>query len=365
MQETCDTIYQMLKTRAERAPQGNAIVAPGRGPLTYALLLQQVEHFAHSLHEMGVGQNDRVAIVLPNGPEIAVAFLGVACCTTAAPLNPAYRENEFDFYLSNLNAKALIVQAGIESPARASAKQKSIPIIELSAATENGAGLYALTCDRVPALNQDGLAQAEDVALILYTSGTTAKPKMVPLTHRNLLVSAANIAATLQLTDADRCLNVMPLYHIHGLVGALLSCLTAGASVALPPLFEPDLFFDWLNDLRPTWYTAVPTIHQAIVRQAKDRLATLPRYLRFIRSSSAPLPPKLMAELEDLFKVPVIEAYGMTEAAHQIASNLIPPDHRRAGSVGIAAGSQIGVVDATGKPCHPGRAGRLSCADLT
>ena len=155
-------------------------------------------------------------------------------------------------------------------------------------------------------------------------------------------MSARNIAQSLELTASDRCLNVMPLFHVHGLVGALLSSISSGASVVCCPGFVAPKFFEWVDEFRPTWYTAVPTIHQSVVARASKPQS---HSFRFIRSCSSALAPSLMEEMESAFGVPVIEAYGMTEAAHQMASNPLPPGKRKPGSVGIAAGPEIAIMD--------------------
>jgi acyl-CoA synthetase (AMP-forming)/AMP-acid ligase II/acyl carrier protein len=336
-------IHQWLKVRAEQAPDTIALMAPGRAPLTYSRLYRLVDDVVKTLNAMGVGRNDRVAIVLPNGPEMAAAFLAVAAGATSAPLNPTYREKEFDFYLSDLCLKALIIHSGINSPARSVAKARAIPILELSPVGKEGIFTLGTAESSVPACK--GWAGPEDVALVLHTSGTTSRPKMVPLTQRNLSASAYHIAATLGLTEKDRCLNVMPLFHIHGLTGAVLSSLAAGGSVVCTPGFDVSQFFSWSEEFRPTWYTAVPTMHQALLSLASSNHAIVPHSsLRFIRSSSAPLVPKLMEQLEQVFGVPVIESYGMTEAAHQITSNPLPPRKRKPGSVGVAAGPEVAVM---------------------
>src|SRR5262245_39829554 len=214
-EELC--IHRLLRSHAQRITDAIAIAAAGRKPLTYSRLLSQIDYVVNILNAAGVGRNDRVALVLPDGPEAAMAFLGVAAGATCAPLNPHYRASEFDFYLSVLKANALIVQSGIDSPAIAVAQKHSIPMIELSPRPEANGGLFDLKGEEQSSLFHGGFAQAEHVALILYTSGTTSRPKMVPLTHSNLLASARHIAATLRLTAEDRCLNIMPLFHIHGL----------------------------------------------------------------------------------------------------------------------------------------------------
>ena len=225
------SIYQLLKIRAEKNPEAIAILAPKHPALPYGCLLTQVESTVESLRGFGINRNDRVAIVVPNGPAMAVAFVGVAAGATCAPLNPAYRTDEFDFYISDLNAKALIIWSDMDSPARDVARKTHIPIIELTPTLDAEAGIFELTGKKLTSSATDGFAQPDDIALVLHTSGTTSRPKLVPLTHRNICSSSHNISFTLELTENDRCLNVMPLFHIHGLIGAVLSSLTAGASV--------------------------------------------------------------------------------------------------------------------------------------
>jgi oxalate---CoA ligase len=343
------TLAQLIAAHAEHAPDTVALLAPDRPSLSYHQLLAHVQEVVLTLTAWGVGRSDRVAIVLPNGPEMAAAFLAVSACATSAPLNPAYRAEEFEFYLADLEARAVIVRKEDDSPVRAVAQGQGIPILELSSGLNVAAGLFTLRGGPRAAPVQEGIARPEDVALVLHTSGTTARPKLVPLTHGNLCTSASNTRHALALTQSDRCLNVMPLFHIHGLVGALLSSLAAGGSVVCTPGFSAPQFFPWLEAFRPTWYTAVPTMHQTIVAQAQaDRDLIVRCPLRLIRSSSAALPPTVLTQLEATFNAPVIESYGMTEAAHQMASNPLPPGQRKAGSVGKAAGPEVAVMDEAG-----------------
>ncbi len=356
-----DNIYHLLQTQAERRPDAIAIAAPGRAPLTYGALRIQVDYIANMLHALGVGRNDRVAIVLPNGPEMAVTFIGVAASATSAPLNPAYRAGEFDFYLSDLNARALIVQADMDSPARAVAQAHHIPVIELSPRLEAEAGVFTLTGEARSHAMRPGFAQSHDIALVLHTSGTTSRPKLVPLTQTNLCTSARNMCISCELTDQDRCLNVMPLFHAHGLMSSLSSSLVAGTSIVCTSGFDPSAFLTWLEAYRPTWYTAVPTIHQAILAQVahnREYAASLPP-LHFVRSASASLAPQVMADLESVFKAPVIEAYGMTEACSQIASNPLPPRERKVNSVGVATGCDVAIMDAAGNLLTSGNTGEI------
>lgn len=350
-----NTIRDLIETGFDDAP---AIGAPGRATLTYKDLRELAETTMSDLNRMNIGCNDRVAIVLPNGPEMAAAFVAIGCCATTAPLNPAYRADEFDFYLSDLRAKALVILEGMESPALAIAKARNIPIVTLKPGGK--AGTFTLHGDAAGGNCEGGFAGQDDIALVLHTSGTTSRPKIVPLSQTNVTASAYHIGHTLALREEDVCLNIMPLFHIHGLIAATLSSIGAGASVVCTPGFNALKFFSWMEEVRPTWYTAVPTMHQAILARAERNTGVIRAgRLRFIRSSSSSLPPQVMEALEATFKVPVIEAYGMTEASHQMASNPLPPKARFAGSVGLAAGPDVAIMDEAGALLPPGALGEV------
>jgi acyl-CoA synthetase (AMP-forming)/AMP-acid ligase II len=356
------TVYEILGPGEVGAV---AIGAVERPPLTYGGLRQLVRDTVVALNQLGYGRGDAVAIVLPNGPEMATSFIAVASACVSAPLNPAYRAEEFEFYLSDLQAKALIVEAGSDSLAVDVARALGIAIVELVTDPSEPAGRFTLRDpdgnDVVPEAGRTpDLAQPDDVGLILHTSGTTSRPKQVPLQQRNLAASARHISETLALTPNDRCMNIMPLFHIHGLIAATLSSLAAGGSVFCTPGFNALRFFAQLDEAHPTWYTAVPTMHQAILTRADRNAESIARNpLRFIRSSSASLPPQVMALLEATFDAPVVEAYGMTEAAHQMASNPLPPRARKPGSVGVAAGPDVAIMDDDGELLGPGETGEV------
>ena len=334
-----------------------AIAAHEAKPLTYAGLRSVIHRTQRSLNELGIGRSDRVAIVLPNGPEMATAFLGVASATASAPLNPAYRQDEFEFYLEDLNAKALIIEAGSESPAIDAAERLGVALITL--APEGPAGAFRLLGSEVGAAAEPGPAEPDDAALILHTSGTTSRPKIVPLTQANIWTSARNIAAALELSADDRALNIMPLFHIHGLIAGLSAPLSRGGAVFCTPGFNALKFFAEMEEAKPTWYTAVPTMHQAILMRAVRHREIIARHrLRFVRSSSSSLPPTVIGELEAAFRCPVIEAYGMTEATHQMASNPLT-GVRKPGSVGLAAGPEIAIMDEAGALLSRGEIGEV------
>jgi len=355
-----DTIDALLASGAAQAP---AIGAPGRPTLTYDGLRRHVAATVASLGAMGIGRGDRVAIVLENGPEMASAFVAVAAGATTAPLNPAYRADEFRFYLEDLGARLLVVEQGSDSPALAVARELGMGIAELSVPEGAAAGLFDLTLAEPPAKPGAGATGAvgpDDIALVLHTSGTTSRPKIVPLSQANICASARHIVTSLALVPGDRCLNIMPLFHIHGLIAAVLSSLCAGASVYCTPGFNALKVFAWLDEVAPTWYTAVPTMHQAILARApRNEASVTAARLRFIRSSSSSLPPQVMTALEETFGCPVVEAYGMTEAAHQMAANPLPPAARFPGAVGIAAGPEVGVMSEDGKLLPAGSIGEI------
>ena len=332
---------------ADAAP---ALIAPGRPALSHGGLRRLIADTVDRLNELGIGRNDRVAIVLPNGPEMAAVFLAVAAGATTAPLNPGYREDELNFYLTDIGAKAILVGRDETGPAVKVAEKLGIAVLRLDIAEGAESGAFTIDAKPVGPAVKTGYAQPDDIALLLHTSGTTSRPKLVPLSQTNLEASARHIGETLSLVPDDRCLNIMPLFHIHGLIAAVLSSLAAGASVFCTPGFDALRFFRWIEEAKPTWYTAVPTMHQAILSRASRNQETLAACkLRFIRSSSASLPPQVMLELEETFSCPVIESYGMTEAAHQMASNPLPPATRKPGSVGIAAGPDVAIMSPDGR----------------
>src|SRR5581483_8156815 len=331
-----------LKHQAKRSPDAAAIFAPCRPPLSYGALHQQVSYVEGALRAMGLGRRDRVAVVLPNGPEMAVAVLGVAASATCVPMNPAYRSDDVERYFADLRLNALITQAAIDSLARRVALSHGVRIIELSPASDAEAGLFTLWSDHEGAAPDESV-RADDVAVLLTTSGTTSRPKVVPQTHANICAGAFGNVTALNLTENDRCLNVLPLFHGHGLDATVIASLAAGSSVVCKTGLDTEQFCTWLADFQPTWFSAVPTMHQAILTQAtqiRERKAEF--RLRFVRSSAAPLPPHSFKELERTFETPVIEFYSMAElAGAPIACNPLPPRQQKPGSVGIPVGLDV------------------------
>jgi acyl-CoA synthetase (AMP-forming)/AMP-acid ligase II len=336
-----------------------AVFIPDGPEVTYVQLQQQIDSVADTLRSLGVAPGDPIGIVLGNNLEYLVAFLATTWARAiAAPLNPGYKVEEFRFYLEDAGAKAVIVPPG-DHPAREAAKQLGIPTWECGADCKLQIANCKLSDQSAIRNPQSAIPQPDDVALFLHTSGTTSRPKGVPLTHGNLMASIANIAATYQLTPKDRSLIVMPLFHVHGLIGATLSTLHTGGAVVIPAKFSAGTFWPTAAKYGVTWYSAVPTIHQILLGRADQDNA--PRGgLRFIRSCSSALAPATFQQMEDRFGAPVLEAYGMTEASHQMASNPLPPGPRKPGFVGKGTGVEVVILDEQGNILPPGKQGEVS-----
>jgi acyl-CoA synthetase (AMP-forming)/AMP-acid ligase II/acyl carrier protein len=361
------TTTELLRTVGGARSDAIAITDLLRPSLSHGRLDDLTARLGTELRRLGVGHNERVAISLPNGAEMATVVLAVTRVATASPLNPGLTRSEFEFYLADLDARLVLVAEDDRSEATSAARALGLPVVTVTSVAGAHAGEVTMRMSDGPELTpinatvEPREASRDDVALVLHTSGTTSRPKIVPLTHENLCRSAANVASSLALDPSDRCLNVMPLFHIHGLVAALLASSCAGASVVCTPGFEAPRFFEWFEAARPTWYTAVPTMHQAVLSRAgaaqRDLVARSD--LRLVRSSSASLPPSVLTDLEKAFGVPVIEAYGMTEAAHQMTSNPLPPRTRKLGSVGLAAGPEVAIADAHGRILRASEVGEV------
>lgn len=348
-----DTVLALLQNSDDNAI---AIKAPDRSPLTYGKLKEHIESILSQLSARNIGPGDRVAIVLPNGPEMATSFLAIASGLSAAPLNPNYKEAEFEFYLSDLKPKLVIVEPGSSNPVLGAAEKLNIPVAEINIPDGAEAGLFTLWEETQTPVTPN----KDHEALVLHTSGTTSRPKVVPLTQANLFASGNNITKTLHLSEQDTCLNIMPLFHIHGLIAVVLSSMAAGASVCCTSGFNAMQFLPLAVSEEPTWYSGVPTMHQMILTRAQRNPDIIKQLkFRFIRSSSASLPPAVFKELVDTFGCPVIEAYGMTEATHQMASNPLPPGQQKPGLVGLPAGPEICIMDQSDNVLDTGKEGEV------
>jgi acyl-CoA synthetase (AMP-forming)/AMP-acid ligase II len=337
--KSVDTLLDVLHF----ADSHTAVIVPElRVHVTYDSLRQQVVAMANALASAGIRRGDAVAIALPNGLPAIVSFLAASIAGTAAPLNPAYPYEEFHFFLGDTNARILLCPPVGAEFARSAAADRKIPVFSVEM-IENGNVSLIGAPSGVTATEPT----ADDIALILHTSGSTGRPKRVPLRHFNLAVSSANIANTYALSEEDVSLCIMPLFHIHGLIGSTMATLLSGGAVVVPTKFNALSFWRTVREHRVTWYSGVPTMHQLLLARAHHKPVEAAT-LRFIRSCSAPLSAELIHKIEGLIGVPFVEAYGMTEAAHQMTSNPLPPRHRKAGSVGVGTGLRMSIMDKEG-----------------
>ena len=344
----------ILRALVARSDDHTALAVPESGtPLSYAALQRALDRAAGRLAALGVGEGDRVALVAANGPALIVAFLAVAALdATAVPLNPALGTAELAVELADLRVSRLLHDGTAEAAAAAAADRVWAGVIGFEDAL--------LHIDGQAGNPVDAAGDPDALALLLHTSGTTSKPKTVPIRQRNLAASASAVAGSYGLGADDVTMCVMPLFHVHGLVAAVLATLSAGGTVIVPPRFRASTFWDDVARHKVTWYTAVPTIHSHVLTRAVDRPRPAGHRLRFARSCSAPLPTALWQRYEDTVGVPLVEAYGMTEAAHQMASNPLPPEERRPGTVGRATGVELAVLDQGWRPLPPGEQGEVS-----
>ncbi len=304
-------------------------------------LKEIIEFNSNIISKINVKNTDTVAIVLENGPVFITSFLSIINNCISAPLNPSYTEGEFDFYFKDLKPKALVTNFTIDHPALKVAKKNKIKVINIEKYYFKASPKYFKN-----KIIKHPIPKSKDLALILHTSGTTSKPKMVALSHYNLLNSAKNISSALRLTVKDKNIILMPSFHIHGIIASILAPLYKGGQVVALPKFNVLSFYQHLAHHRPTWFTAVPTMLQSIIDRSKNNSKIIKdSRLNFIRSSSASLPSKTLKELEKVFNVPVIESYGMTEATHQMTTNLLPPFKRKTGSVGVPVGLKVKVIN--------------------
>ncbi|KAK1139052.1 hypothetical protein N8T08_001356 [Aspergillus melleus] len=324
--------------------------------ISYAQLHAHVANFQAKLASLGVTHGGAVSLALVNSYEFIVAFLAASWQRAiAAPLNPAYKQDEFEFYIDDLSSTLVLIPQGSfvqNGPAVRAARKYNAAIAECY---WDGSDIVLDVKEQGKLAGNRGVgahdAQPDDVALVLHTSGTTGRPKAVPLTHKNLTTTMRNIRDTYQLTPQDRTYLVMPLFHVHGLLAAFLAPLYAGGSVVVPEKFSATHFWSDFVKYQANWYSAVPTIHQVLLKTPLPR--PIPQ-IRFIRSCSSPLSPKTFQDLERTFNAPVLEAYAMTEAAHQMTSNPLPPGKRQPGSVGIGQGVEIKILDQAGKEVPQG-----------
>jgi acyl-CoA synthetase (AMP-forming)/AMP-acid ligase II len=333
-----------------------ALTSETNPPLLYKDLKALTNRISRQLSGNNISNKERVAIILPNGPYMASSFLAISSYMSAAPLNPNYKADEYKFYLNDLKPKMVLVEPNSSNSVVEVAKKLKIPVCEIKIKEDQPTGSFDLFN------NESDYSEPEEnyEALVLHTSGTTSRPKIVPLTNKNIYSSSLNISKSLNLLEKDHCLNIMPLFHIHGLIAVVASSMKSGASICASTGFNALRFLELAKSEKITWYSGVPTMHQTIMLRAEKNLELAKSLnLRLVRSSSASLPPSVFEKLNKVFGCPVIEAYGMTEATHQITSNPLPPKKQKAGFVGIPAGPEVCIMNANNQILKKGETGEI------
>jgi oxalate---CoA ligase len=339
-------------------PDRPALLVPEDGQvLTYGQVADRVASLAGSLARAGVRRGDRVALTIPNGPDVIQLLLAItALGAAAAPLNPAYTHSEYLFYLTDIAPRVFVMPTSRPAAASSAAEECSMTVVTARAGGDGPPALLTGDKELSPTTSFEA-GQPDDVGVVLHTSGTTSRPKQVPLLQRNLMASTRTVAAHYGLGSADVSFCVMPMFHVHGLVASTFAALAGGGSVIVPRRFTPQRFWRQAREHGATWLSAGPTLHQMILERADEGGA--PATLRFARSCSSALSPALMERAERGYGVPMLEAYGMTEASHQMASNPLPPGKRIGGSVGVATGTEIVVADQKGTRLPEGSPGEV------
>jgi acyl-CoA synthetase (AMP-forming)/AMP-acid ligase II len=320
---------------------------------------------------MGLRRGETIALLSNNSVEFVVGLLAIISSgARVAPFNPALTASELSTRLAQLSASALLVTGHLANrPGLANSVPKGISywIINLEGSGSSAEVRIADQQGRTPTpgaiADLNTPVEGDDIALLLFTGGTSGSPKLVPLTHRNIAASIKNITSSYALSPDDATLLVMPMFHGHGLIGGLLSTLGSGGSAYVPSTgsFSAHLFWPDVVRLGVTWYTAVPTIHRILLSRADHEYPkSSPVSLRFIRSCSAPLDDELAAASAATFGAPMIGAYGMTETCHQLASNPLPVNGtNKTSSVGLPTGVEIRVVDESGRNVPSGGIGEI------
>ncbi|MFY2862002.1 class I adenylate-forming enzyme family protein [Mycobacterium sp. THU-M104] len=332
---------ELLDDRAARDPHGPALADEYNGQLTNARLLQRVENAAARLAQAGVRAGDVVAVKLPNRVELVVAlFAAWRLGAAATPVNPFLTSTEVDYQLGDAAARVVVCDD--------------------AATPDSGCAVVGMAELSEPAGPATGSVVVSDhaVALLVYTSGTTGRPKGVELTHANIMAMAQSMIEFVGMSADSHSLLVLPLFHVNGIVVSILAPLLAGGQATVAGRFNPTTFFDIVEQVRPTTFSAVPTIY--------GKLAALPSEvvpdtssLRYAVCGAAPMPIELIRRFEQRYNVPIIEGYGLSEGTCASTSN--PLDGvRKPGTVGLALpGIQVAVMDEHGKLVADGSPGEV------
>lgn len=352
------TLGEAIRRNTAAAPEAVVIVSSVYEPVSYGQLAAQLDHFAAVLRSAGFGRASRVAIALKDAPQAALAVISISCSAVAVPLDPSLTAVEIEARLKLLDVDAIVVLAGDDSPVRRAAARHGTAIIEAAPTAERGLGLSLVAPEEAPPAPHIN-PEPEAPAFILQSSGTTAEPKLIPYSHRNMLATAARVKRWFSLDENDRCLSVTPVYYSHGLTLTVFAPLLSGGSVAFPESPSRLDLREWFASLQPSWLSAGPTTHRAILEKAQlNEDKRIRHNLRFAVSGGAPLHREIQVGLQSALGVPVLEHYATTEAS-QISTNLPPPGPAKVGTCGMPDPDTVRIVGENGARLRPGDWGEI------
>jgi long-chain acyl-CoA synthetase len=354
------TIFDLLAQTAAAHPNAPALTFRDL-TMTYAELLAATEGFATGLTKLNLRRRPRVGLLLPNSPQFAITYLGASRAgATVIPMNPLYRPDEVRYILQDAEAEVLVTA----EPFRplVAALRPYLPglkhvIMVAEDLVEPGELDFHGVCANLP--GKPVPMSERDVAVILYTSGTTGRPKGAMLTHRNLLTNTRACAEVFHATTADVFLSALPLFHAFAAMVFLLLPVSAGSRIQLIERFLPAHTLQMLEDSGATLFGGVPSMFGLMLQVPAESRPKL-NALRIAVSGGAPLPPEVWAAFEQAFQVSLVEGYGLTEASPVVSVN--PPyGKRKPGSIGLPLpGIDVKIVDEKGRGVQTGIVGELA-----
>ncbi|MCG8548434.1 MAG: AMP-binding protein [Alphaproteobacteria bacterium] len=361
------TLYEAVRHWGTHMPHAPVIVEAGREPLCYGNLLASVDAIGHVLNDIGLGRGNRVAIVHPGGRDMAAAIVGIWSYATAVPVNPDSTPSELDRQLCDMHVDAVAITTDMETPARQAAEKLGLPILDLQPDGRGAMAVSAPPSRTAPRADRPEPSQGEDVAVVLATSGTTSRSKVVPQKHRHLILRNYYTGQSLKVGPKDRCLNLGRLYHSGGLGQGLSTPLIAGGSLGVLTDFSIDGFFQALEALEPTWTTGSYAFYHAVHRQMgayADAIERVAPRLRFLRSGTGPLNPQIAEELEKAFGSAILVTYGTSESG-VVTSDSPPPHPRKWGSAGPVLHDDVAVFDEAGQALPRNAEGEIAVCGPT
>jgi len=349
-----DTVPALLSMQARTRGAAPAIIDPERQTLGYAALQREVVQLGTVLGDLGFGRRSRVAVALSSGPDAAIVTVATMSWNVCALLDPSLESTACRALLESIRADALIAAHGDDLPAVVVARSLGLPILRLAPASDANGAILAIHAERAGPRITPTLPSADDLALIMHTSGTTTQPKIVPISHAQLVARALQHP----LVASDRGICAAPTFTSSAVESGLLATLASGASVMFPRDPSPERIVDDMGRLQLTYVWASPAVHVAMLEAVIDRKSISTTSLRFLRSGSSALPAVLQENLEAAFGVPVMQGYGMTETG-VIARNPLPPGERRPGSVGKPVSMQVRIMAPSGEFLPRGGVGEI------